>query len=675
MTDTANYRVTCKLAGAEVMVVTCTVHETLSQPFFIDLDVYEHCVAMKKITHKDMLEGDAQITFWQGDKPIRHLHGLIYQLEATKVEKYHTHYHVGVTAAFYQTHLSSDCRIFQQKTVDEILRSLLQSTDIVHHSIRLQQPRERREYCVQYNETDYDFIQRLIAEEGLFYWFEHHKTHHTMCIGEALPQLPSVPDPLIYREPNAHSTEPCVQGLRYQEQLVTARHRQRDYSFISPGYSLEHNHLGLHLKNQNTQYERYSYNGRYKLNEQGKPFTQYRQQAAQNAQRLAMMSGDTIGLCAGQRLTLADHPIKAHNQDWYSIRSSLHFTQPQAMGGEIPPPVSTIALQNGPAAGTLQVHNEAIPFSQHWRTPPQPKPVIDGPQMAHVVGPPGEEIYCDEWGRIKVQFPWDRYGKKDEFSSCWIRVAQNWAGAGWGHMSVPRIGHEVIVDFLEGDPDQPIVTGRTYHTANVPPYKLPGGRTRMTIKSKTHKGTGFNELRFEDENNKQEVFIHAEKDQNNVVKNNETTEVGNDRTENIGNNETITIGNDRTEKVGNNETITIGNDRTESVGNNEDTTIGGNQTEFIKQSQTETVLLAKALTVGAAYQVSVGASKNETVGLSSTEQVGILKQTVVGKRYILQVGNSSLTLNADGTIVLEGKKIAINGAKKVEINGKIVDIN
>ena len=513
MSSTANHRVTCKLAGAEVMVVTCTLHEALSQPFFIDLEVYEHRLTMKKITHKDMLQSEAQITLWQGKKPIRQLHGMIYRLEAVKVGKYHNHYHVGVTAKFYQTHFTSDCRIFQQKTAEEILRTLLQTNNIVHHKINLRTPRERREYCVQYNETDYDFIQRLAAEEGMIYWFEHHKTHHVIYFGDALPQLPRVDEPLIYREPNAQSTEASIWNLRYQEQLVTARHRQRDYNFKTPGYSLEQQYDGLYLDNQNARHERYSYNGRYKRNEQGKPFTQYRQEEAQNAQRVATMAGDTIGLCAGQRLTLADHPTKAHNQDWYSTRSTLRFTQPQAMGGELPPPTSTIALQNGPASGTLQIENEAVPFTHAWRAAYRPKPVVEGPQMAHVVGPPGEEIYCDEWGRVKVQFPWDRYGKKDALSSCWIRVAQNWAGAGWGHMSVPRIGHEVIVDFLEGDPDQPIITGRTYHTVNVPPYKLPGGRTRMVIKSKTHKGTGFNELRFEDENNKQEIFIHAEKDQ------------------------------------------------------------------------------------------------------------------------------------------------------------------
>ncbi|MEL6711395.1 MAG: type VI secretion system tip protein TssI/VgrG, partial [Pseudomonadota bacterium] len=374
-----------------------------------------------------------------------------------------------------------------------------------------------------------------------------------------------------------------------------------------------------------------------------------------------------IGLCAAQRFTLRDHLTKSHNQAWYVIASQISFTQPQALGGELPiPAASTIALQNGPAAGTLRIKNEAIPFTQAWRTPHRPKPVVDGPQMAHVVGPPGEEIYCDEWGRVKVQFPWDRYGKQDELSSCWIRVAQNWGGAGWGHMAIPRVGHEVIVDFLEGDPDQPIITGRTYHAVNVPPYPLPANKTRMTIKSRTHQGTGFNELRFEDDNGKQEIYIHAEKDQNNVVKHNETTEVGNDRTENIGNNETITIGNDRTEKVG----------------NNEDTMIGGNQTELIQLNQSETVLIAKALTVGAAYQVTVGAAKNESVGLSSSEQVGINKSTTVGKDYtidtgktfslqagkeiILQTGKSRLHMQADGTITLQGKELKFQASGNIQ---------
>ena len=202
-----------------------------------------------------------------------------------------------------------------------------------------------------------------------------------------------------------------------------------------------------------------------------------------------------------------------------------------------------------------------IPFSQPWRPKPQKKPVIDGPQMAHVVGPAGEEIFCDEFGRVRVQFPWDRYGKGDEYSSCWIRVAQNWAGGQYGHMAVPRIGHEVLVAFLEGDPDQPIVIGRTYHQDNLPPYPLPINKTRMTIKSKTHQGEGFNEIRFEDQTDQEEVFIHAQKDQNNVVLNNETTQVGHNRTEKVDNDELIKIGHDQRLLVENNRIEVVESDR------------------------------------------------------------------------------------------------------------------
>ncbi|WP_162541437.1 type VI secretion system tip protein TssI/VgrG, partial [Aggregatibacter aphrophilus] len=181
-------------------------------------------------------------------------------------------------------------------------------------------------------------------------------------------------------------------------------------------------------------------------------------------------------------------------------------------------------------AGALGNHYEnhlkLIPHTTQWRPLPQPKPKVDGPQMAHVVGPEGEEIYCDEWGRVKIRFPWDRVGSHDEHSSCWVRVSQGWAGAQYGSQMLPRIGQEVIVNFLEGDPDQPIITGRTYHSTTEPPYPLPKHKTRMTIKSKTHKGNGFNELRFEDEKGQEEIFLHAEKDHNHIVNHDETSRIG-----------------------------------------------------------------------------------------------------------------------------------------------------
>jgi type VI secretion system secreted protein VgrG len=248
---------------------------------------------------------------------------------------------------------------------------------------------------------------------------------------------------------------------------------------------------------------------------------------------------------------------------------------------------------------------------------------------------------------------------QNETSSCWVRVAQNWAGGTWGHIAIPRIGQEVVVEYLEGDPDQPIITGRTYHGTNRPPYALPEHKTRMTIKSQTHKGEGFNELRFEDEAGREEVFMHAQKDQNNVVLNNETTRVGVDRTETVGNNETITIGVNRTEQVGANEAITIG------------------------ANKTETVAVAKALTIGAAYQVTVGAAMNTTVGAAQAEEVGLSKTVIVGDKFLIRagdeleiiVGDSALLIKSDGSIRLTGTKIEIRGGASVKIDGKIVDLN
>ncbi|MEB6592710.1 type VI secretion system tip protein VgrG, partial [Pseudomonas asiatica] len=224
----------------------------------------------------------------------------------------------------------------------------------------------------------------------------------------------------------------------------------------------------------------------------------------------------------GLSFTLTGHPRDDLNAHW-RVNSVVHkgsqFTslQEEAAGVD----------QSTRYEQTAQL----VPGRTEWRPAPLEKPRVDGPHMATVVGPPGEEIYCDEWGRVKVSFPWDRESNNNEFSSCWVRVSQGWAGGSWGSMAIPRIGQDVIIHYVNGDPDQPMITGRTYCGDQLPPYDLPDHKTRMTIKSQTHKGDGFNELRFEDELGRQEVFIHAEKDQNNVVKHNETTFVGNDRSE------------------------------------------------------------------------------------------------------------------------------------------------
>ncbi|MFA9597496.1 type VI secretion system tip protein TssI/VgrG, partial [Citrobacter telavivensis] len=305
--------------------------------------------------------------------------------------------------------------------------------------------------------------------------------------------------------------------------------------------------------------------------------------------------------------TLTGHPSDTLNREWQVVSSVLTGDQPQALHGS-----------QGKGT-TLSNHFSVIPADRTWRVPPLPKPCVDGPQSAIVTGPAGEEIFCDEHGRVRVRFHWDRYCPGNEDSSCWVRVSQAWAGTGFGNLAIPRVGQEVIVDFLNGDPDQPIVMGRTYHQDNRSPGNLPGTKTQMTIRSKTYKGSGFNELMFEDATGKEQVYIHAQKNMDTEVLNNRTTDVKVDHTETIGNNQSVSVGNDQT--------MAITHDRSKNVGNDQKTRITGNDSEAVEQSQN--------ITVGKDYTLTVTDS------------------------LTIQVGECVLRMNKDGTILLNGVKVQI----------------
>ena len=282
-----------------------------------------------------------------------------------------------------------------------------------------------------------------------------------------------------------------------------------------------------------------------------------------------------------------------------------------------------------------------------------PKPFVQGPQTAVVVGPKGDEIFTDKYGRVKVQFHWDRRGKKDENSSCWIRVSSPWAGKGWGAVSLPRIGQEVVVDFLEGDPDQPIITGRVYNAEQMPPYDLPANKTQSGMKSRSSLGGGaanFNEIRFEDKKGSEQLFIHAEKNQDIEVENDETHWVGHDRTKTIDHDETTHVKHDRTETVDNDETITIGNNRSEFVGANETITISSNRTKAVNGSEASTVAMQRTHNVGVNETISVGGAQEVSVGGLQAVTVGGVQTVTVGISQSVDVGgNRSLSTSARKT--------------------------
>ncbi|HCR5713311.1 TPA: type VI secretion system tip protein VgrG, partial [Shigella sonnei] len=295
-----------------------------------------------------------------------------------------------------------------------------------------------------------------------------------------------------------------------------------------PGWAGRFEQEGQHQDYQRTQYEVYDYPGRFK-GAHGQNFARWQMDGWRNNAETARGMSRSPEIWPGRRIVLTGHPQANLNREWQVVASELHGEQPQAVPGR-------------QGAGTaLENHFAVIPADRTWRPQPLLKPLVDGPQSAVVTGPAGEEIFCDEHGRVRVKFNWDRYNPADQDSSCWIRVAQAWAGTGFGHLAIPRVGQEVIVDFLNGDPDQPIIMGRTYHQENRPPGSLPGTKTQMTIRSKTYMGSGFNELKFDDATGREQVYIHAQKNMDTEVLNDRTTTVKHDHRETVKNDQTVTI--------------------------------------------------------------------------------------------------------------------------------------
>ncbi|VAW92917.1 VgrG protein, partial [hydrothermal vent metagenome] len=458
------------------------------------------------------------------DAQPRYLTGIVESITTVGFAGHWAKYHISICPDLYRLDLTADARIFQQSSVPDIVKKLLSEHGIHNHEFRLDDTHPAREYSVQYRETSLVFIERLLAEEGIFYYWEHTDSAAKLILTDHSQQGTFLKTPeLAYNNaPSGAFKGPFIHALGWREAVRPTDLIQRDYCFKNPDYNQQHASVRQREGGEPNAYTLYNAYGRYKDGNTGKRFTNYQLDAIRNDASLGSGQSNALHLSAGHLFDLTEHPREAHNRNYLLTRVSHHGTQPQALE----------ALA-GSGSTTYRNHFFLHALGAHsWRPRSEQKPLMDGPQIAHIVGPPGEEIYCDEHGRVKVQFPWDREGQRNEHASCWIRVSQGWAGAGWGAVAIPRIGQEVIVDFLEGDPDQPIITGRTYHAANVPPYPLPANKTRMSIKSKTHKGAGFNELRFDDEKDKEEVFIHAQKDQNNVVLNDETTEIGRNRTEN-----------------------------------------------------------------------------------------------------------------------------------------------
>lgn len=616
MTNSNGLYFTLRLPGVDdAAVVDFTHREALSAPFELILNIASHDGNLKAA---NFLDRNVVLTIWQHGDVLRHVHGVVYEFSQGDRGHRRTFYSLVVRPALWRLSLRHNSRIFQKVTPVAIITTLCHERGLRDVTFDVRRELIEREYCVQYRESDLAFIERLAAEEGLFYYHTFEAGAHRLVFTDAPLALASLGERTYHSRAGGAAPARHVRKLRHTARVTSSSVVLNDYSFKNPAYAQLHEYQGRDIE-QHADYEHYDYPGRYKRDASGKPFTRTRLEYLRREAITAHAESDLPEFAPGSRFTLTDHDNSALNVNWQLIEVVHHGEQPQALEED--------SISSSDTGGMTRYHNTLVlgPGDTPWRATPNPKPRVDGPQVALVVGPPGEEIHCDEFGRVKVQFPWDRDAQPNETASCWVRVSQGWAGAGYGSIALPRIGNEVTVSFLEGDPDQPLITGRTYHAANPPPYLLPEHKTRTGIKTQTHQGDGFNELCFDDKAGDEFIYLHAQKNLELHVQNSRHKRVEFDDTATIGNNSNVVVAKDRIETIDGNRDITVRTNHTEHVEGERGLTVGGGyQThasgDITLKADGEIILDARKITLlagGAALVVSGG-----SVDVTPTLSVG-----------------------------------------------------
>ncbi|WP_368880091.1 type VI secretion system Vgr family protein [Proteus mirabilis] len=532
---------TCQIGGLpeETFQVTqFDLQEGISQLFTLSIQAVS---PLSEIDFNDVLGMASSLTVKRDGHILRTVQGILAAAEQGNTDGVKTWYQFVIRPEMWVMTLKQDSRIFQDTTVPHILETLLNESHIKYDK-QLYHPEEhlQRAYTTQKRETMYDFWCRLAAEEGINFWFEegpqlfYSDRHLGMRAGISLTYNP---------QSDTDITDSTATTWRYVEQLCSDIRVDKDYNQLRPSYPLSHQVTG-EVHQQHEIFESY---GRFEEDAQGHPFNQIRYEQSQNQRQVGSATTNCIELAPGRIFTLSNHPSARMNTTWQVISISHHGVQPLA--------------DNSGGEGT-QLSNQLsfVPSTQEWRPPYRFKPTADGDELATVVGPPGEEIYTNEQGAVTVYFHWDRRGKPDHSASCWVRVAQGWNGDGFGFMAIPRVGQEVIISYLNNDIDKPIITGCTYNGRNRSPIDLPKHKTRTTFRTKTHKGDGFNELRFEDKNGDEEIYLHAQKNLAINVLNSRGERINYDRTTSIGHDDELVVANNRTVTVeGNQAHKTTGN--------------------------------------------------------------------------------------------------------------------
>jgi len=674
-----DFAVGSPLGEGVLLLAGMTATESLGRPFEFELDLRseDHAIAMDDILGQNMT-----IAVAMQEEKKRYFNGYVARFRQGLGTERWAHYSAVLRPWLWFLTRTSDCRIFQEASAVDIVKEVFRDHGFTDFEEALNGTYPEYEYCVQYRETDFDFVSRLMEREGIYYFFRHEDGKHKLVLADS---------------PGSHKVIKGYEEVRFLPPGSTVHRRPEHVNRWSVGREVQPGAFALNdfdferpkaklltrsttsRKHAAADFEMYDYPGRYTKTSDGDNYAKYRLEELQAQFERVDAGGDARGFAPGGIFSLTDHPRDDQNRKYLIVSATHHCQTPE--------------FHEGPAGGPVYTNTfTAIDAETPYRAPRvTPRPVVQGPQTAIVVGKKDEEIWTDKHGRVRVQFHWDRYGKADEKSSCWVRVSQPWAGKNWGAIQLPRIGQEVVIDFLEGDPDRPIITGRVYNGQAQPPYELPANATITSFKSNSSKrGSGFNELRFEDKKGEEQIFVHGEK--------NFDLRVKNDRFETIGHDRHLVIENDKKEHVKNDRHELVDNHHHEKIGGDRNLKVVGKQAaaiekslslqvtddviEVFKKNHSEKVtkdyyLKADNIVIEAATNVTIkvgqsfvamekGGIKIGTTGDIVLDATGNLEGKALADLSLEGTGNASVM--GTGGLKLESAAIA-------ELKGSLVKIN
>ena len=635
--------------------------EAVSTPFSFDVDL----IATRSVSADEVLQKPLTITVSRPDEgKERVIHGLVRSFSAHGRDKDLYVYKAEIVPWTWFLSLFRDCRVYQEMTALDIVKDVFGRRGFSDFRVDCTGALPTRDFTVQYRESDLDFVSRLLESEGIFYFFEHTANSHKLVLADhqgALQLSPIQSDVELRPSAFAPGAEGVIESLKVEATVRTGASALDDYNYEKSTSDLSAGVVG------DGDGEIYDYPGGYEESGDGSRLAEIRLEVEEAQASILGGGGNTIGLVPGYRFNLKE--AEDHDGDYLVIE--VHHRSGEndyrSDGGKEP---------------DYECRFDAIPYATPYRPPRRtPVPVVHGAQTAVVVGPSGEEIYTDKYGRVKVLFHWDRVNPPDGNSSCWIRVASTWAGNKWGAIQIPRIGQEVIVEFLEGDPDRPIITGSVYNDQQMPPWEA--APTQSGWKSHSSKGgaADSNEFRFEDKLDSEEIYLRGQKDW--------LVEIVNDHTETVGNDQTLTVANDQTETIENDQTVTIKNNQSLEVENKQDIKVNsGNRTIKVGGGNLDTKVDAGKITYEAAQSIEfkVGAStikmdpssitlKSPTIKVEGQAQVEITApQTKVEGKAMVEVKGAMAKLEGTGMAEVKGAMVQVNGSGMLAAKGGITMI-